>query len=186
METLAKQGQSLEELFFAEHNKRLIEKARHAEARSQTLQRLQEASGISDEKVLSELLDLHIHPETLAALSLIPLIEVSWSDGEIDDKECAAILATAEERGIAKKSAAHELLERWLHKKPAPTMFKAWRSYAHALLAALPTDARIALRDDILARARKVADAAGGFWGMGNRVSDKEQAALDAIQKALS
>lgn len=186
MNTLARQGQTLEDMFFAEHSKRLNEEARHAEERGHALLRLQEASGISDAKVLDELLSLHIHPETLAALSLIPLIEVSWSDGEIDAKECKAILKTAEARGISKKSAAHDLLEKWLHKKPSAAMLTAWRTYARALLTALPPEAQSALRDDILMKARNVAEAAGGFWGLGNRVSDKEQAALDSIRDALS
>jgi hypothetical protein len=53
------------------------------------------------------------------------------------------------------------------------------------LLEALPAEARAALRDDILTKARVVAEAAGGFWGLGNRVSDKEQASLDSIRVAL-
>jgi hypothetical protein len=185
MNILQKQGRSLEDQFFAAHNRQLMESARHEEERGHAMQRLREASGITDTQVLGELLTLHIHPETLVALSMVPLIEVSWSDGKIDDKEREAILAAAESRGVGKDSAAHRLLENWLRKCPTPALLKTWRTYARALLAALPAEARASLRDDILNKARIVAEAAGGFWGLGNRVSDKEQAALDSIREAL-
>ncbi len=42
-----------------------------------------------------------------------------------------------------------------------------------------------ALRADLLGRARRVAEAAGGFLGLGRRVSAAEQAVLERLAAAF-
>ena len=75
---------------------------------------LSAASGITDDTVLERLAALNISSETLAALSLIPLVVVAWADGSIDDKERAGVFSRAAEAGVGKGDISHELFERWL------------------------------------------------------------------------
>ena len=44
---------------------------------------------------------------------------------------------------------------------------------------------RKALRDDLVSRALKIAEAAGGIMGLGSRVSRAEKAVLDQIEDAI-
>ena len=49
----------------------------------------------------------------------------------------------------------------------------------------LRESARGALKEDLLGRARAVAEAAGGLLGFGNKVSKSEQAVLDDLEEAF-
>ena len=59
------------------------------------------ATGIDDPDLLARLAELGIRPETLAALTLIPLIETAWADGVMHAKERDAVLRGAATSGIA-------------------------------------------------------------------------------------
>ncbi len=50
-----------------------------------------------------------------------------------------------------------------------------------ALSASMDPSERNALRDSVMGKARMVAEAAGGFLGLGNKVSAEEQAVLDEL-----
>ena len=64
-------------------------------------------------------------------------------------------------------------------------MRDAWREYVGALAESLDRAALDALKNDVMGRARGVAEAAGGFLGLGNKVSSEEQAVLDELAKAF-
>ena len=164
-----------------EHRARLVLAEEEAEAR----EALAEASGIADEKILARLADLGIRAETLAALTLIPLIEVAWADGVMDEKERDAILRGAESSGIEAGSPSHGLLRIWTEEQPPPDLLLAWRAFVDALGAELGPDERERLRENIIGRAHAVAEAAGGFLGIGS-ISKEERAALDALTGAFS
>ena len=80
-EFLGDRKKALEESFFAKEN----EKLRHALQEKETVrtakEALGEASGISDDAVLEHLMALDIGSDTVAALSLVPLVEVAWAEG---------------------------------------------------------------------------------------------------------
>src|SRR5262249_11736157 len=77
------------------------------------------ATGIDDEELLARLAELGIRPETLAALTLIPLIEAAWADGVMHAKEREAVLRGAATSGIAPEGASYRLLELWTVERPA-------------------------------------------------------------------
>ena len=62
----------------------------------------------------------------MAALALVPLVEVAWADGQLDRKERGAILERAKESGIGAGSMEHALLEAWLDRRPDPKLLTAW------------------------------------------------------------
>jgi hypothetical protein len=51
------------------------------------------------------------------------------------------------------------------------------------LCAGLDPAPKNALRDEILGRARTVAEAAGGFLGLGNKISSEEEVVLQQLAK---
>ena len=42
-------------------------------------------------------------------------------------------LAAANQAGMTPDRPGHQLLEAWLHVRPAPALFEAWKDYVHAL-----------------------------------------------------
>lgn len=175
----------LENAFFAKQDAILRRRLGEMDETKAKKQALSVASGIKDEAVLEELLALNITSATLAALSLVPLVVVAWADGSVDEKERSAALSSAEQSGLAKQDVSYQLFEGWLARKPPPELMAAWTEYVSALSATLTDGARRALRSELLGRARAVAEATGGFMGVGPRVSVAEKAVLDALERAF-
>lgn len=185
-EFLGDRRKALEDAFFAKQDAELRRKLQEAESARMMKEALRAASGITDDAVLDQLIALGIHSETVAALALIPLVEVAWADGSIDARERQAILSAAQGTGLAEHDTSYQLLESWVTNRPAPTLLSAWKSYVGALAASLSAEAKDALRQDLLGRARAVAEAAGGFLGLGNKVSPAEHAKLTELEQAFS
>ncbi len=146
--------------------------------------RLAAASGIANLALLDQLLKLDISAGTWVSLSLVPLVDVAWADGKIEERERRAVLSAAEGNGVALGSPSHALLEMWLHQRPDPSLVDSWHAYIRELCQQLDRDARLSLRDELLSRARKVAEAAGGILGVG-RVSDTEKGVLSRLASAF-
>jgi hypothetical protein len=60
-----------------------------------------------------------------------------------------------------------------------------WTQYVKALSENLDTAERNTLRHDVIGRAREVAEAAGGFLGMGSKISQAEQKMLERLESAF-
>lgn len=181
---LAERKQALEEAFFKKAEKEQVKKYREKLGKQQTLEELREISGMESEKVLNHLVDVGITGETMAAIALVPLVHVAWSDGEVDKREREAIVAAAEHKGIKADTPARELLNHWLEDKPVKELFSVWSEYIGALDAHLDSEQIAELRDQIVSFAREVARSAGGFLGFGS-VSESETRALDEIAAAF-
>jgi hypothetical protein len=183
---LGDRRKALEEEFFAKQNQRLLQQLREAAAAQARKAALAAASGISDDAVLEQLAAAGLSSETVAALSLVPLVEVAWADGKLDAKERSALLTAAEQAGLGREHASYQLLEAWLTERPSPALLAAWKAYVAALSRALDAQAKQALQQDLLGRARQVAEAAGGFLGLGKRISRAEQAVLAELEQAFA
>jgi tellurite resistance protein len=175
----------LEEAFFAQENSRLLEKLREESRQRERREALRAAMGVRDEALIDALIDLDIYPETAAAFSLVPLVVVAWADGEIQSKEREAILKAATGRGIEKGSTTCKILENWLNHKPSNDVVDTWKRYVREISASMDDGRRAAFRDGVLAQARDVAEAAGGFLGLGDRVSNAEDKALEDLATAF-
>lgn len=178
-------ARALEEAFFTKQNALLLEqlraKARHEERR----QALHEAAPNADDALLDHLIELGIGPETVLAIVLVPLAVVAWADGAIDARERAAILRAAAEHGIRPPSAAFVLLESWLGERPDPGMLDAWKRYVKTVWGAFDEEERRQMHERMIGLARGVAQAAGGFLGLGSKIAPPEQAVLDELDAAL-
>jgi hypothetical protein len=176
---------ALEESFFAEHNEKLLEKLRTAARQRKTKEAISAILGVDDDAVLQQLVDLGLCEESVVALYLVPMIEVAWADGEIQAKERDAVLKAADEHGIERESVAYELLACWLEQPVDKELLGAWEGLARALKDDLAPGALQAMRAKIIDNARAVAEAAGGFLGLG-KISPEERAMLERLSSALS
>ena len=182
---LERRRRALEEAFFNKYNDELLAKLRAKEAAKQKKQGLAAKTGISDERVLEDLIGAGVEPETLAALALAPLILLAWRDGVLEERERGAILRAADEQGLSHTSTAYQLLEKWLNERPGEELVAAWKGYVEALRKNLSAPAYAALRKDILDRTSKVARSAGGFLGF-SRVTSQEKELLARIEAILA
>jgi hypothetical protein len=177
---LRKSAKALEESFFAQENEKLLKKLREQAAEERKRELLRDALKITDDRILDHLVELEISVEAILALNLVPLVEVAWADGEIQDRERQAILRAAEERGIAADSINHKLLENWLKRQPEPALLEVWRHYVRALLKSLDEEEAATLRQRVLGNAAAIAESAGGFLGIGT-ISAAERAVLEDL-----
>lgn len=181
---LRKSGKALEDSFFAKENERLLKKLRETHEEMERRDAMREALNLDDDEIINALIALDVKPETVAALSVVPLVEVAWADGKIQYEELQAILKAAEERGIKAGTPGYYLLEGWLKQKPGPELLDTWKRYAGRLQEQLGPGARDELRFRLIDRARKVAESAGGIMGM-LTISKAELAVLEELEHAL-
>jgi len=174
----------LENEFFYRVDQELIQKLKEESACERGLMDLSEVTGITDQDLLGDLLEVGIGPETLVALSLIPLVQVAWADRILDSKERAAVLRVAAAEGIGETTASHRILNDWLHDKPEGKLFATWRQYVITIAGKLTQEQVERLRQDVLRRTRAIAQTTGGFLGVGS-VSESEQDILNEIEQAF-
>ena len=184
-EFLGDRKKALEDSFFAKENAKLVERMRAEREKTSAREGLGKVAGISDAAVLQKLVELGITSETWAAVALVPLVEVAWADGSLDDKERRAILAAAEANGVGAGSPSFELLENWLAVRPDSQMLEAWDGSIATLCADLDEREKQALMAEVVGRARTVAEAAGGILGLGNKVSAEEAEVLSRLERAF-
>ncbi len=179
---LASSGRALEDAFFRRGADRVRERLRAhgGDAAAETT-----AGEIPiDAQLIERLGRLGIGAETLTALTLIPLAEVVWADGVMEQPERLAVLAGAEACGMHPGTPAAELLSVWLDERPGPELLEVWRQLIGGICAELSIEARLRLQREIVGRARDVAESAGGVMGFG-AVSREEERVLTQLEGAF-
>ena len=184
-EILRDRGRSLEEEFFRREDAKLRENLRQAAQRASAREALVRASGLTNPQVIDRLIGLDVQPETVAALSLVPLVMVAWADGSLDASERAAILQRVEDAEFAPGSPARALLEGWLTRKPDPKLLDAWAHLVAGLGEQMGREEMAALKAGLLDRARAVAGASGGFLGLGSKISNAEAGVISRLERAF-
>jgi len=180
-------GHAFEQAFFRHAREAdLVEQLRLRLREVAAREELSAASGITDEPILDRLAGLGVRAETLAALTLYPLIQVAWADGVMEDREREAILASAAASGLRRDGASFALLRIWTEDRPPPEMTKAFEDLVAGLRQELRPEELARLRRKLLDWARAVAEAAGDLLGNGSRISPEEEAALAALESAFS
>ena len=184
-DTLEDRGRALENQFFDKENKDKLAAMKNKLDAQTSREELRKASGMSDDAVLDKLVTLGLKANTIAALSLVPLIAVAWADGSIQDNERTAILQGAHGKGLEQGTDGYELLQTWLAKRPSEDLFSAWESYIKALASQLNDEQNRLLKNQIVGFAKMVAAAAGGILGFG-KVSGAEEKILERIEAAFA
>lgn len=182
--TLEDRGNALENQFYEKENQAKLAALKAKLERQQSKDDLRKASGMTDEGVLDKLVELKLTANTIAALSLVPLIQVAWADGTIQDRERAAILEGAHGKGLEQGTPGYEVLQTWLAQRPSEDLMAAWEAYIKALIGQLSDEQNRLLKDQIMGFAKLVASASGGFVGFG-KISPAEQKAMTRIEAAF-
>lgn len=179
---LSDRGRALEDSFFARKNQALLDQMRKDLEGQEARDALATTLNLQDAAVLDRLVALGIRAETAAALCLVPLVEVAWADGKLDEKERAAILQASAEKGLP--AASESLLQQWLESAPETGLLEAWRQYIAVLKESIPGEAFQGLGKELIFQAEAVAKASGGILGLGSKISDSESRVLEQL-KAL-
>ncbi len=186
MDELNGLADAMADRFFRERDKELLANLKKEVEGADSRAALAAASGINDATVLDSLIASGIGPDTIASVSLIPLVAVAWADREMEASEREAILKSAAEAGIAPGSASCAILEIWLSEKPDDHLLESWIDYVSALKVQLDGVAIKQLQSSIVSRARSVAESAGGYLGLGNKVSETEKTVLTKVEAAFA
>ena len=173
---LRKLGRRLEDAFFIKRDTELIAQYKKIEEMKKTKDVLAEVSGIRNPKILDKFMGLEISPAILASLVILPLVEVAWAYGELTEEEKKTVLVEAAKGGLIKGSIKYTILEAWLKDGPSAKTLEAWIHYIRGLCDILDKKELDELKFELLKRARKVATASGGFFGLFSKISAEEEA----------
>ena len=182
-DSLAERGKELEEAFFRQMNQKLTDKLQAENKKKLDKEAITRLTGITSEELLEKLVAMKLGAGTVAAFALLPVVEVAWADGRIDDKEKRAVLEASKQAGLTGPAA--EIVETWLHDRPAKAVLDTWKSYIGEVVKRLGVDEKALMKNEIVGRARSVAEASGGFLGLGSHVSKEEQDVLNRIAAAF-
>jgi len=181
IENFGDRGRAMEDSFFRRRDQELLASMRSELEAKAARDALAAVSGITDERLLDALVEIGVRAETLACVSLIPMVAVAWADGKLDEPERNAILRAVREKGLPGNALAEKLVAGWLTEPPGDGLLATWTEYVQVLARTLEGSQLARLEQDVLTRAKEVADAAGGFLGVLNRTSRSEQLVLEQL-----
>lgn len=173
-----------EEEYFQRHNQALVKKLREKMAAEAAVHDIEEVSHVHDPELLNQLAQLGVTRETVPVLHLMPVLEVAWADGEIQEEERVMLLAAADESKLQGKARA--AFEAMLDNRPSQAYFDAALSFIRAVLEAMPADKAETARQNITNLSESIAYAAGGWFGIFAKVDASEKSALAHITERLS
>lgn len=136
-----------------------------------------------DSELTVALEKLGIGPTSLAEVLLLPLLQIAWADGRVQEAERTRIREIARGYGLAGGA-----WERWLVRRPSDDELELGRQVlvALALRHRGPTaDWGPAVLEDVEQHCLDVGRAAGGLFGLAFSLDASEKAALGEIATAL-
>ncbi len=139
---------------------------------------------MNDEKLENNLRLLGVKPERIGLISLLPLVQVAWADGRIQDAERVLIRQVGEENGLLEPG-DESVIAGWLSEEPSAY----FHDTAHKVLVELLRRAELPGgldREAVVGWCWAIAAAAGGILGTRlMAISEAERAALDEIAEIL-
>jgi len=129
-------------------------------------------------QIRRELQAMGLERHSAKLVAVLPLVEVAWADGTIQEGERAVILTAARQRfGLEEEGL--KVLESWLARRPSPEVADRGRR----LLAVICEQRGLSCRD-VITLSREVALAAGGWFGFGV-IDAAEAKVIDEIARTL-
>ena len=172
--------------YFSRKDAELIDKLKAVFHKKIDKQSICTATGVTDEQLLDRLVELNLDGELMAAFNLLPIIEVAWADGAVDEREVRAVLSAAEQHGLSPGSKAYAMLETRLREGPSKDARKIWFHYAETLRKILSPSQIEQFRKDLLEVCWHVAETSGGLLNLAFKVSANERNVIDAVERALT
>lgn len=185
-DAFADREKGLEVEYFRQKEQELVKQMRHRAALEAEIKEMEEASGIANEEILATLQELGYTRETVALLYLVPLVQVAWASGSVTKRERELVLRLSQWRGVQKDSPAWEKLTNWLDERPSDDFFLMTLRIIRHILDSQTAKGQVASRTDLISFCLRIATASGGFLGIGSKISEGEQAALDQIVEELT
>ncbi len=145
---------------------------------------MRRACGSADDRIIKTLVGEGIRPQTMFAVSMVPLIEVAWADGEVQDKERNALLTGSVEHGFHPEQIKYQIVEAWLNQQPPAALFSTWVDYISALDERLFARERKQLMSLLVDQTQAIAKAAGGFLGL-RSICEREERVIEKLQDAF-
>lgn len=133
---------------------------------------------MTDAELTQTLASFGVDSASREVLVLLPVVWVAWADGSIHPEERAMILEIARTR-LTLGSEGERVLENWLSFVPAPERVER----AAAALVALDMRGGANHEGDVVDLCRKVAQAAGPFFG---RIGAPEREAIETVAASLA
>ena len=143
-------------------------------------QRISERLQLDDPRLAGRIRSLGFDGNTARVFDLLPLIHVAWADGKIQQAERERIMEILRARKIGPGSEAGLFVEALLETRPTDEFMNESLAILRDVLAG-----RVGGASTVVDLCLAVADAAGGFLGLGGRVSDEERALLEQIASDL-
>jgi len=179
-EILGGRRKALENYFFEKHEHELIEKlkkeAENKKVETELIKKLNVSSALA-----AKIVHAGFNLETLAVLTLVPLIEVAWADGILDFNEKKIILTQAKIDHISQ-----ELLLPWVESGPSQELCQLWEAYVQTLKEHMEQADWVQFKEGILEHSKRVAEASGGILGLIGSVSKAEKDVLNRIEKVFA
>ena len=174
-----------EDEFFHKRDQELILAARRQAESEAQFRDLSAVTGISDQQTLQDLQRFDYNAQTALLLELMPLVQVAWSDGSVNELERKRIFTIARLEGIETGDPRWDRLAQSLQIRPSDEFFQATLRGLRASLEGLPVEDRRRIDRKLIIHCTSVASVSGGFLGLGSRISNAEQAAINEIVAAL-
>ncbi|MEN6307974.1 MAG: hypothetical protein ABFD91_09490, partial [Anaerohalosphaeraceae bacterium] len=73
----------------------------------------------------------------------------------------------------------------WLQHRPSQELLNAWMHYIQGLCETLTAAQKKNLKNELVGHARQIAQAAGGFLGLGNKISEAERCVLERLESVF-
>ena len=131
------------------------------------------------------LLELGIDDTMLSAIALLPLFEVAWCDGALDQPEREQLEAAVADAGFPSEAGSQQLLNSWFRARPAPKFFEAWKLLAGTQTLSDVGSDKATSREWVLEHANRVAHASGGIMGF-VKMSYGERCEIRHIERAMA
>ncbi|MBW1881188.1 MAG: TerB family tellurite resistance protein, partial [Deltaproteobacteria bacterium] len=139
---------------------------------------------MEDAELHKALVHLGIDEHSHRVLALLPLVQVAWADGTVQEEERALISTLAIERYHLREEGCR-VLENWLRYPPSKDYLARGRQALLALTSRTRGSFDLNTLDDVVVLSEHVAMAAGGFFGL-LKVDGSEREVLAEIASALS
>lgn len=154
-------------------------------AREQAIDSVASSIGVYDEGLCEEMLALGFDGDTAPFIGFIPMIQVAWADGVVDDKEQKKLRELSTARGVQEGTKEDQFIQGLISKRPSDDFFKKSNEIIRRILAKFPEDIQATELETLSDFCVAVAAASGGVMGMGNKISKEERELMREIAAEL-
>lgn len=186
---LSDREKAMEDSYFRQQDAKLVERLRQEAKLDDIAKALADKLKVDNPDLLSRVRQIGVTADTASAFFIAPLVQVAWAEGSVSRSERETVLRLARERGVEDSSPAYAQLIEWLDVRPSDELFDIAAEVLRYGFAVLPADEREERIKRIVTACRQVAEASGSeiarLLGLGDGVSNSEEATLEAINKKL-